>query len=170
MAVIVVLLAAGCTNKFRIDSYQPPEQSLSNSASAYVMLAADGAYGSKNYVGTGRMTSSALVNAVSTHLNKVNMASRLEDRDEALVSAQREGLTYVFEPIILHWEDRATEWSGKTDKVTIKTVVWDAESEMVLTSVVSRASTKWATLGGDHPQDLLPKMLKTAVDKMFAGN
>ena len=48
--------------------------------------------------------------------------------------------------------------------------MWRAETGEALTSTVTRASTKWATLGGAHPQDLLPKMKKTAVDKMFSGS
>ena len=170
LAVLAVFLLTGCVNKFRIDAYEPPVQSLSISASAYVMLTADGSYGAEKYTGSGRMTSIALMNAVSTYLNNVNLVSSLESQDEALHTARREGMTYVFQPIILHWEVRATEWSGKTDKLTIKTVVWHAKTGEALTSTVSRASTKWATLGGDHPQDLLPKMMKTAVDKMFSGS
>ena len=69
--------------------------------------------------------------------------------------------------MILHWEDRATQWSGKTDKITIKYSVYDTATGQVLASSVMSASSKWATFGGDHPQDLLPHPTQQFVDKLF---
>lgn len=169
VTAIIVFLISGCANKYKTDAFDPPAQPLSSSASAYVMLAADGAFGSSLYSGSGRSTSQATVAAVSAHLNRVDMASNKESRDEALRSAKAKGINYVFEPTILHWEDRATEWSGRPDRITIKVVVWDVETGMVLASTVARASSKWGTFGGDHPQDLLPHTMTTFVNGLFAG-
>lgn len=36
---------------------------------------------------------------------------------------------YYVEPIILHWEDRATEWSGKSDKVEIQIITYDTKTK-----------------------------------------
>ena len=70
-----------------------------------------------------------------------------------------ERLEYYVELDILHWDDRATEWSGKPDKIEIKISVYNARLGTELASSVQSASRKWATFGGDHPQDLLPEPL-----------
>lgn len=170
VTAIIVLLLSGCSSKYRTDAFEPPAQPLSSFASAYVTLAADGAFGSSRYSGSGRSTSQATAAAVSVHLNRVDMASNKESTDEALRSAKAKGITYVFEPTILHWEDRATEWSGRPDRITIKIVVWDVETGKAVASTVARASSKWGTFGGDHPQDLLPHTMTTFVNRLFAAN
>jgi hypothetical protein len=65
------------------------------------------------------------------------------------------------------WEDRATEWSGIPDKITIKYSVYEVETGKPLASSITAASSKWGTLGGDHPQELLPVPTQQFVDKLF---
>ena len=70
-------------------------------------------------------------------------------------------------PEILHWEDRNTEWSGIKDKIEIKLVVYDAATGNELASTIIAGKIKWATFGGDHPQDLLPEPLKRYVESLY---
>jgi hypothetical protein len=78
-------------------------------------------------------------------------------------------MTYVFEPVILQWEDRATEWSGKPDRIQIKILLWNPLAKKVVSTAIERASSKWGTFGGDHPQDLLKKLLETYSDRLFGA-
>ena len=165
--VAIALVLGGCVSKYRTDSYEPPVEQLSSTVSAYVMLAGDGTYGSKVYQGSGGTLSRETRSAISKHLNNVEIGSGREDRKEAFAKARANNISYVFEPIILHWEDRATEWSGRPDRITIKIVVWDPVTEKALSTSVERASSKWATFGGDHPQNLLPKLLATFSNRLF---
>ena len=73
----------------------------------------------------------------------------------------------MFQPQILNWIDRATEWSGIPDRITIKLIVYEVESGKDVASVMSRASSKWGTLGGDHPQDLLPRVMAEFTKLLF---
>ena len=168
----ILLLAAmmtGCVSKYKTDAYEAPAQKLRANASAYVTMAKDGRYGSKNYPNSGYLLSSATTAAVSLHLTRVEQEARVETIEDALSSAGEMGLTYVFQPTILHWEDRSTEWSGKPDRITIKVVVWSVETGKDISSTVLRASSKWGTFGGDHPQDLLPGAITPFVNKLFNG-
>lgn len=167
VVVVAVLVLAGCTHKFKTDAFEPPAQQLSKSASAYVMLAADGVLGGIKYTGSGQQTSQATMAAVAAHLDRVELASKNESSDEAIATAKGAGIAYVFQPTILHWEDRATEWSGRPDRITIKVVVREAETGKSVASTVARASSKWGTLGGDHPQDLLPELMARFVNRLF---
>jgi hypothetical protein len=168
ICVVIAALLAGCVAKYRVDSIDKPADELSNQASFYVILPADGAYGGQTYAGSGASTAQAVASALLRHVQTAETgATPAESLPSAITHAKERGLGYVFQPIILHWEDRATEWSGITDKVEFKFSVIDVASGQVTSSSVVHASTKWASFGGDHPQDLLPETAKSFVDQLF---
>jgi len=170
-AIVLALFAilTGCVSKYKTDAFQAPAQTLPVDSSAYVTMAKDGSYGAKRYPNSGQLLSSATNAAISLHLTRVEVGTHVETIEEALSRADELGITYVFQPTILHWEDRATEWSGRPDRITIKIVVWDVGTREAISSTVLRASSKWATFGGDHPQDLLPGSITPYVNKLFIG-
>lgn len=167
VCVLLSLALAGCSHKYRVDSYDGPTSRLSRQASFYVMLPANGRYDAETYVNSGRQTAQAVTTALASHVNSIKQAETVEDLNTAMERARAANITYVFETVILHWEDRATEWSGIPDKITIKYAVHDVASGKLLSSSVSRASSKWGTLGGDHPQDLLPAPTQQFVRGLF---
>lgn len=61
----------------------------------------------------------------------------------------------MIRPQILHWEERATEWSGKADRVEISLPLY--RSGRLIGSAMVKANSSWWTLGGDHVIDLLPR-------------
>ncbi|MGL1931348.1 MAG: DUF4823 domain-containing protein [Desulfotalea sp.] len=67
----------------------------------------------------------------------------------------------------MHWEDRATEWSGLPDKAEIKMVVIDVKSNNKISVATIKGSSGLATFGGDHPQDLLPDPIKKYINSLF---
>jgi hypothetical protein len=86
---------------------------------------------------------------------------------ECLKIIQTDKYGYFVAPEILHWGDRATEWSGIPDKIEIKISVYDAQFETELASSVVNGKSKWATFGGDHPQDLLPEPVNQYVESLY---
>ena len=60
---------------------------------------------------------------------------------------------YLIEPKILHWEDRATECSGKADRVKISLPLYRSGS--LVGSALVTADSSWWTFGGNHPEDRL---------------
>ena len=170
LAVLALLfLVAGCSSKYRVDAYDGPQGKLPASASFYVSVPQDGAYGQEHYAGSGMMTANEAVASLSRHVGKVRRANVVEETPESLAAARASDCRYLFEPRILHWEDRATEWSGKPDRITLKLTVYEASDGAVVATTVTRASSKWATFGGDHPQDLLPVPIATFVDGLFGA-
>ena len=131
------------------------------------MLARDGAYGARTYPGSGHTVSRLLYGAILDHVSKAELATRVESRDDAIATARKDGMSYVFDPVILNWEDRVTEWSGRPDRITIRIGVWDVATGEEIASANERASSKWATFGGDHPQDLVPQVVETFASRLF---
>jgi hypothetical protein len=74
---------------------------------------------------------------------------------------------YLVYPTILHWEDRATEWSALPDRIEVKIDLIETATGKLLDSVVIRGKSGLATLGCDHPQDLLPKPVDEFVSTLF---
>jgi hypothetical protein len=85
------------------------------------------------------------------------------DRTEGMAQAKQGGFTHYAEPIIVLWEDRATEWSGRPDRIIIRITMLDVASGQIVDVSTIQGSSKWATLGGDHPQDLLPVPMRRYV-------
>ncbi len=77
------------------------------------------------------------------------------------------GSEYYVIPEILHWEDRATEWSGIPDKIKIQISVYDGQALEKLASTIISGTSRWATFGGDHPQDLLSEPLNRYVESLY---
>src|SRR3546814_13659208 len=68
---------------------------------------------------------------------------------------------------IHHWEERATEWSGKPDQIEVEIRLFDGRKGTLLASRIVNASRPWATIGGDHPPDLLLKPFTDTASGLF---
>jgi len=165
--VTALAVLAGCADRHRIERVVEAQQTLSPAASAYIAVPENGRYGSKAYDSSGRMASSIIAAAFMRRLVRVEQAARTENYDEALAAARKNGATYLVVPDILHWEDRATEWSGKPDRAEVRIKVIDTASERLLASGLISGRSGLATLGGDHPQDLLPQPTEEYVRSLF---
>jgi hypothetical protein len=167
LVVASLILISGCTSKYRVDAPVSTTGKLSPAASFYVAQPKDGTYGATTYPGSGAMTARAASAALATKVSRIELATTSESAEQAIATARSKGLQYVFEPTILNWEDRATQWSGIPDKLTLKFMVYSTEDGKPVASTVVSASSKWATFGGDHPQDLLPFPTQQFVNAIF---
>jgi hypothetical protein len=170
LVLLVSLLAfglSGCASKYKTDSLYKPTAQLERSAGFYVILARDGSYGHRKYNNSGYMVTQEVAKALSTKNAETMVAEKNEKLEDAFLKARNKGMAYVFEPIIRHWEDRATQWSGIPDKITLQFAVYSAKTEKKLASGTFRASSKWATFGGDRPQDLLPRPTRRFINQLF---
>ncbi len=168
IALVLAVSLTGCVSKYRLDSYEAPTSHISKDASFYVTLPADGQYSATTYAGSGSATAQAVSNALLVHVRKTVIGtSPGEDLEASLAQAKQQSLTHVLRTTILNWEDRATEWSGIPDKITLKFEVYETPSGKMISSSMASASSKWATFGGDHPQGLLPEPVKRFVDPLF---
>lgn len=166
LAALVVIDLAGCTHTYVVDQVEVA-QPLERKGGAYVMLAADGGFAGQTYPKSGLSLSQEMATAISKRLDKIETATAMEDINDALTKANSRSLRYVVQPSIMHWEDRATEWSAKPDRITVRIVVWDAATRREAASTTASATSKWGTFGGDHPEDLLPETAATFVNRAF---
>ena len=163
--ILLASLVSACSATYQQNVLQEPSTKLVKGKSVLIATPADGWYGKIEYSGSGRMTAYATRAAFARFSNNVSISA--ECKDLACLKKNASGpFDYHVIPEILHWEDRATEWSGLPDKIEVKVIVYAGGTEKELASTVISGS-KWATFGGDHPQDLLPEPLNSYVESLY---
>ena len=162
ITLLVLFSLTGCTSYNR-QVLKSPSGKLQQNYSVSIKAPRDGRYGTQTYNRSGQMTADAL----SAGFLKYSPDVKVVPVDFQRIDLLGKRNTYYGEPAILHWEDRATEWSGKPDRIEIKLDVYDAESMSHLSSVVFSGKSKWFTLGGDHPQDLLQKPIEDYLNMLY---
>lgn len=165
VACALLIVLTGCTASYQQNEMTQPSEPLSETAFVYIVIPHDGRFERQVYPNFGVMTADATRAAFSRH------AARIEMVDTCSIGtcfAKLNGeVGYLVIPEILHWEDRATEWSGKADRLEVKITVYDLSTQEILASSVLQGRSQWATLGGDHPQDLLPEPINSYVDSLY---
>jgi Domain of unknown function (DUF4823) len=159
ISVLCVIAASftlgACSSKYRTDNHQLV-QAVASDSSFYIMQPKDGIFGDIDYAGSGQMLLLEVHKQLVPYSNVVVDATEIQTRDEAFEEALSQNIDYLIDPQILHWEDRATEWSGRPDRITIHYQAFNVNTKTMLASSTLSASSKWASFGGDHPADLLP--------------
>jgi len=113
------------------------------------------------------MTSQEAMVAFLRHTKGVSITTNCSSIDSCLNEAKDSGYSYLVYPEILHWEERATEWSGKPDRIEVKITLLSADNGEIIHSTIISGKSKWVTLKWDHPQDLLPKPMETYVSSLY---
>ncbi len=164
---LTALLLSGCADTHQLNKDVSLTTSLSPHDTIFIGVPVNGFYGDKTYTGSGKMTTQILAAAFSSHARNVRVDQEPRSLTESLVAARKAGARYLVFPTILHWEDRATEWSGIPDKVSLKIEVIDLATEQPVASAVVKGKSGLATFGGDHPQDLLPEPVNEFVASLY---
>ncbi|MEQ8832223.1 MAG: DUF4823 domain-containing protein [Alphaproteobacteria bacterium] len=166
-ALLAVFLTA-CTSVKTVDTTSAAAV-LERSGSALVGISEDGRYNATVYNGSGQLTSSMVLTAFAPHLSKVELGQLWRDQDEALIMAREKGFRYLILPKIVHWEDRATAWSGLPDRATVLITVLDVETGDTLDTATIDGRSAIMTLISETPQDLLREPIKQYARQVTGG-
>jgi hypothetical protein len=164
--MIFATIISGCTATYKQNTLAEPSAKLVRGKSVVISTPANGFYGSEEYSDSGRMTALAVRAAFAGFSNAVTVVSDCKDI-ACLKGVQSASFDYYVIPEILHWEERATEWSGIPDQIEVKVSIYNGQNQKELTSTIISGKSKWATFGGDHPQDLLPEPLNKYVGSLY---
>lgn len=159
-------LLSACASTYKQDVIATPSAKLERGKAVLVATPKNGFYEKDEYPASGRQTAVVTQAAFARFSNQVTVSPACS----ALACLQAEGgqrYAYFVVPEIFHWEDRATEWSGKPDRIEVKLVIFDAQNAKEVASTIISGKSKWATFGGDRPQDLLPEPIKLYVDSLY---
>jgi len=169
--IVLVLFAlglvSGCSSTQVTPAPAAGPVSLERGQAILVATPADGRYGTRAYPGSGDAIARDIESAFEPHAASVVRLPYFESSDAALVAAHSRRCRYLVFPKVTHWEDRATEWSGRADKVAIRIRLFDVRNGQEISSVEIKGRSSWFTLGGDHPEQLLKEPIAEYVATLF---
>jgi hypothetical protein len=163
-----LVTVSGAEHSF--DQHVSTQRPLDPAKNYYVTIPENGRFKHILYHESGKKTALKLGYGLSKYTNNVEIADEYQTEEAALSLARGHNYHYLLMPEILHWEDRATEWSGKRDRITISIIIYDVASGDKLDRVTFSAWGTWFTLGGVHPEDLLLPPIEEFVDSLFDGH
>jgi hypothetical protein len=160
----IASLVFGCVSVYDQNVLLRPPSKLVRGRSVVIATPANGSYEAIEYPFSGRNTALEVRSAFVRYSNNVEITSECKD---LICLKKMTGFEYYVIPEILHWEERATEWSGMPDKIEIKLTIYEGQNWNELASAILSGRSKWVTFGGDHPQDLLPEPLNEYVGSLY---
>lgn len=161
-----LLTLSGCSSSYKHSELQSPEVKLDRNVGVLISTPENGWYDQKEYKKSGVMTANAIRKSFAKNSRKVSITAKCKGMD-CLNTIDVNDYGYYVQPIILHWEDRATEWSGKADKLEIQIITFDSKTKKEIGNTTFSGKSKWATFGGDHPQDLLDEPINKYVESLY---
>ncbi len=164
--VIFATMISGCAATYKQDTLAEPIAKLVRGKSVVISTPSNGFYERKEYADSGRMTALAARAAFARFSNSTSVVPDCKDL-MCLKKDSSATYDYYVIPEILHWEDRATEWSGIPDRIEVKISIYGGQDVKELASTIISGKSRWATFGGDHPQDLLPEPLNKYVESLY---
>ena len=164
--LLVTVLLSGCASTYKQSDLQPLTSKLDSTKGVLISTPQDGWYANTQYRNSGKMTANAIRAAFSKYASVVEVNDSCHG-DDCLSAIDVTKHGYYVKPEILQWEERATEWSGKPDRIEIQIVVFDTMTKKELANSSYTGKSKWGTFGGDHPQDLLPEPTENFVKTLY---
>jgi hypothetical protein len=164
--ILLPLLATGCASTYKQSELQQVEGKLDPNIGVLISTPKDGWFENTQYRNSGTMTANAVRAAFSKNAPRVDLVTNCHG-DDCFKSINIQKYGYYVKPEILQWEERSTEWSGKPDRIEIQLVIYDAVTQKELANASYTGKSKWATFGGDHPQELLPDPTNKYVNSLY---
>lgn len=168
LAIAVVPMLSACKSTYTEKNLtQEPPPILKSNSRIYVGMPFDGTFKEDVAQGSGKNTAQAFQAALLRYTRSVYISKFPESLSEAMDSARRGNLEYVLYPAIIRWEDRATEWSGRRDRLALKVDLIDLNASKIVFSREIEATGKWMTDGGDTPKDMVDEPAEQYVNALF---
>lgn len=167
--VCLASLLAGCRASYQLDNLSGTAGTarLDRQKAVYVTVPQDGSYESKPYVGSGQIVAQAVAAAFARSAPQVHVAETQSTTEEALASARKLGAGYVVVPTIAHWEQRATEWSGRPSRMAIRVTILDGATGNQISATSVEGRSRIVSLTSTSPESLLRDPLAQYVSGVY---
>jgi hypothetical protein len=165
--IFAISVLSSCADTTQLTKSGNESFKLATDNRIFVSVPSDGKYGNKTYHGSGANVSQIIVSSFSNYAPDIESGHKFQTHEQALAYSKKNKYEFLILPTILEWEDRATEWSSIPDRVSIKVAIIHVGSGRTMGSVIIKGKSGLATLGGDHPQDLLPEPIEEYAKSMY---
>lgn len=166
LAFLSVVFFIGCTSTYKYD-FDENTDTLEKDKNIAISVSDDGYYGSDVYAGSGRTLSNEIKLALKPYASRAIILRNTTTLDD-FSNEEIEKYDYIIIPEIIHWEDRATAWSGIPDKVEISIEIYDSKRELLKSATIQGKSSS-VTLSTNDPSELLKKPLEAFFKNTFVN-
>lgn len=166
--ILVGWLAVGCAYTEVRPRAAGAVAALSSDSTAWVLVPEDGQYGPQVYAGSGQAVANATIEAMSPAPPLMLLMPGI-DLHRARIRAATEDVDWVVVPSLIHWEDRATNWSGRRDLIRVDLSVYRTNPWELAAQVMFEARNSWFTLFNNPPRDLLDEEYTRAVRTLLGA-
>jgi hypothetical protein len=163
----LILLSAACTARYHTGELTGAPAHLDSQKSVFITISEDGIYSNKTYGGSGQTVAQAVAQAFSRRGIKVDVADNRLTEEKAIEAAKKLNAGYLVAPVITHWEQRATEWSGRPSRMAIRITVTDVETAKRLMSTAIEGRSRTFSFVRTSPDLLLRDPLINYVDGLY---
>jgi hypothetical protein len=141
---------------------------LDNKKVVLLNLPKDGTYERKVYKGTGEIYQEKLLHYLSQRAENIVLSSKVGATVyENKLIAKEKGATYLFYSTIEHWEDRATNWSGKSDRIKVYFQVYDIVEDKLVYSANLAANNTYYFENERYDNTPAEKLLDQVLPKLM---
>ena len=154
-----ILLFVSCSSVYNIISLDNNIHFLRKESNVLVLTSEDGAYGSEVYKGSGLQLSRKIQSVLAEYQCNTQIDldnSRFKDLDGRDLSKY----DYIIVPIITHWEDRATSWSGIPDRISFSLFIYNNEGSLLTSTDIESKSAAMTFLNNDPSELIVPSLHK----------
>jgi hypothetical protein len=117
-------------------------------------------------VGSGQGLVAALRKALASHGVPLSTSADTE-LESGLASAQRAGYRYVLKCTITLWEDNATAWSGKGDKLNISVELYDTQTHELAAAATDKRTATGFTFASGSPDRFMDQVATGALAQIY---
>lgn len=175
-AFFVAFVLSGCV-AIPVATVQPTASSakvpVKSDSVMCVIAPPDASFEGAVYSGSGR----EIAEKIQIALQKAGRQSRLvsQTQHDSILPCKEKGATHVVETAVLRYEDRATGWSGKPDRIELRISLYDFEQPhqrstityQAQSSMLASAFLEW---GNAKPTALLGQDFEESINKLMGGD
>lgn len=164
LLAIATMIMSGCTASYNQSFLQDPE-SMKAGASVLIVTPENGSYGTEYYPTSGNDVVQILTKEMARYTTNISVIPTHVSIDQ-VHEDDLQDVDYVIIPEILHWEDRATGWSFRPDRIEVRFDIYDNQRQLI-NSVDIKGKSANVVWVQKAPNSLLPKPIRLLLRDLF---
>lgn len=154
-----------CSPLYNVSTSNKASGLFGNGTKVLLLTSQDGVSGSDVSKGSGVTLSSRIQSQLLSKQCQVK-----NDRDhDSILDIETETASkydYIIVPVINLWEDNATAWSGKPDKLNFTILIYNSAKELITSADLDGQSAA-AVIDENDPSELIDPLLQDYLKNMF---
>lgn len=162
--VASAMIMSGCTASYNRDFLQEPS-SMKTGSRILIVTPEDGKFEEDIYFDSAKELIQVLTKQLQHYTTNISFIPNTVTIND-INDSQLQQFDYVIIPKILHWEDRATGWSFRPDRIKIHFDIFDNQRNSINSVDITgkSASLVWVQ---KTPKSLLPKPISKMLKELF---